>query len=206
MKTIIWDVDDVLNDLMRMWFEDWVSSRGSACSLSYEQLTSNPPHEILKIGRSEYLESLDAYRLSRKARRMHPVPEILDWFARFGSGFHHVALTAVPLCASHVSAGWVMQNFGRWIQSFNVVPSPRPWKQNGQPHVSKSDFLRWWGKGDVLVDDNPDIVACALSLGMHAVLIPRPWNRSQMTLDEALNVLTKLARCPACSMTQGACC
>ncbi|MGC9964610.1 MAG: hypothetical protein ABSE08_04325 [Syntrophobacteraceae bacterium] len=206
MKTIVWDVDDVLNDLMRMWFDDWVSSRDSMCPISYDQLTSNPPHEVLKINRSEYLASLDAYRLSKKAQRMQPVPEILEWFARHGNSFHHVALTATPLCASHVCAGWVMRNFGRWIQSFNVVPSGRAWEQTGQCFVTKSDFLRWWGKGDVLVDDNPDSVAGALSIGMDAVLIPRPWNRSPSSLNEALETLTKLALCPTFSLTQGACC
>jgi hypothetical protein len=206
MQTIIWDVDDVLNDLMRVWFEDWISSRNSLNSLSYDQLSSNPPHEILQISKSEYLASLDAYRLSEKAQRMQPVPEILDWFATHGGRFHHVALTAVPLCACHVSAGWVMRNFGRWIQSFNVVPSPRPSDQTGQCHRTKSDFLRWWGKADVLVDDNPDSVAAALSLGMNAILIPRPWNSSPLTIDEALRVLTKLLSCPTRSLTEGASC
>ncbi|SPF48688.1 conserved hypothetical protein [Syntrophobacter sp. SbD1] len=196
MKTIVWDVDDVLNDLMKIWFDEWVSSRGSDCSLTYDQLTSNPPHEILKISKSQYLTSLDACRLSEKAQKMPPVPEIFEWFSGQGHNFHHVALTAAPLCACHVSAAWVMSNFGRWIHSFNVVPSPRPGQPTGQSHAAKSDFLRWWGKGDVLVDDNPDNIAGALSLGMKAVLVPRPWNRSTLNLDETLDALTELSKCP----------
>jgi FMN phosphatase YigB (HAD superfamily) len=206
MKTIIWDVDDVLNDLMRAWLDDWASSGGALRPLSYDQLTGNPPNEILEISMPEYLASLDAFRLSRKARRMRPVPEVLEWFSKYGNRFHHVALTAAPLVSSHISAGWVMKNFGRWIQSFNVVPSRRPWEPNGQAHAGKAEFLRWWGKGDVLVDDNPQNVAGALSIGMDAVLIPRPWNRTGLNLKEALETLTKLALCPAGSFVQGACC
>jgi hypothetical protein len=206
MKTIVWDVDDVLNDLMKAWFDDWISSRGSLHPISYDQLTSNPPHEILKISMPEYLASLDAFRLSRKARNMRPMPEVLEWFSRNGDSFHHVALTAAPLCATHVSAGWVMRNFGRWIHSFNVVPSRRPHGQNGQPNADKIEFLRWWGKGDVLVDDNPQNVAGALSIGMDAVLIPRPWNGSELSLDQAIETLTKLALRPAGVYSQEACC
>ena len=72
MKTIVWDVDDVLNDLMKVWFKGWTSSGGSLCPLSYDQLTGNPPHEILKISMPEYLASLDAFRLSRKRLEGRP--------------------------------------------------------------------------------------------------------------------------------------
>jgi hypothetical protein len=205
MRTIIWDVDDVLNDLMRMWFNDWLSAGGALCRLSYDHLTSNPPHEILKISLPDYLASLDAFRLSGKARKLRPIPEIMEWFSRHGNSFHHLALTAAPLLSSHISAEWVLKNFGRWIQSFSVVPSMRSPEQDTQTHADKVEFLRWWGKGDVLVDDNPQNVAGALSIGMDAVLIPRPWNRSGLSLQEALETLTKLAFRPTLGFAQGAC-
>ena len=49
-------------------------------------------------------------------------------------------------------------------------------------------------------------VAGALSIGMEAVLIPRPWNRSETSLKEALGTLTKLALRPTGGFAQGACC
>ncbi|MGC8490150.1 MAG: hypothetical protein ACP5SH_00280 [Syntrophobacteraceae bacterium] len=193
MKTIVWDVDDVLNDLMRVWLEERTFSGNAQESAAYQELTRNPPHDILKISRSEYLASLDAFRLSEKALEMKPVPEVFDWFSRHGDHFHHMALTAAPLCASHASAWWVLRNFGRWIQSFHVVPSPRPLEPARPRFSGKSEFLAWWGMADILVDDDPANIAGALALGMDAVLVPRPWNDSSLTIGEALGPITKLA-------------
>ena len=193
MKTIVWDVDDVLNDLTRAWLEDWTSSQEAGCSLAYDLLKENPPHELLGISKSEYLASLDAFRLSGKAARLEPVPEILDWFCRYGNGCHNVVLTAVPLHAAHVSAEWAMRHFGRWIRSFNVIPSPRPGMEAPLYHGDKADFLRWWGKADILIDDGEKNVASALALGVSAVLFPRPWNRSTLSIKEALRIITQIA-------------
>ncbi len=196
MKTIVWDVDDVLNDLMRVWFEDWAASPGANRSLGYEQLTSNPPHQILGIDRSGYLASLDDFRLSGKAAKLSPVAEVFEWFSLHGEAAHHAALTAVPLCAGHVSADWVMRNYGQWIRSFHTIPSSRPGIEAPQYHSNKQDFLAWWGKADVLVDDNEENIEGALSLGINAVLFPRPWNSSTVTLGEALRELTQILLSP----------
>ncbi|MFZ2448637.1 MAG: hypothetical protein WAW37_19930 [Syntrophobacteraceae bacterium] len=196
MKTIVWDVDDVLNDLMGAWFEDYAASNGADRSITYERLICNPPHEILGISRMEYLASLDRFRLSGKFEKMEPVAEVFEWFCRHGDRSHNVALTAAPLCASPVSAEWAMRNFGRWIRSFNVIPSPRPGVDAARRHLTKSDFLGWWGKADILVDDSEENIAGAVSLGIQAVLIPRPWNRSAQTLRQALDELTELALAP----------
>ena len=193
MKTIVWDVDDVLNDLMRTWLEcAWVPAHPD-CPIGYEQVSENPPHSILGISLFEYLASLDEFRLSETAREMAPVPEVLDWFHLHGKPFRHVALTATPLSAAPASAAWVMSRFGWWIRSFHVVPSPREGKQIPVYDRSKEDFLRWWSRIDILVDDNPLNISSAQALGLQVVLIPRPWNKSQVTLAEALNTLTSLA-------------
>jgi hypothetical protein len=191
MKTIIWDVDDVLNDLMGSWFEDW--SKSNPHVISYDNLSQNPPCKLLGITQVEYLRSLDAFRLSGKAAKLEPVPEIFEWFRHYGDRSNNVALTATPLSACPVSAEWVMRNFSRWIRSYNVVPSMRPGMEKDPYHISKSEFLSWWGKGDILVDDSEENVADAISTGMEAVLIPRPWNHSTLTITEALATLTELA-------------
>ncbi|MFZ0932108.1 MAG: hypothetical protein WAN11_26145 [Syntrophobacteraceae bacterium] len=196
MKTIVWDVDDVLNDLMGAWFEDYAVSNGADSSIAYDRLTSNPPHVLLGISHEEYLASLDKFRLSGMAEKMPPVAEIFEWFCLYGNSAHNVALTATPLLASPVSAQWVMRNFGRWIRSFNVIPSSRPRIEATQYHISKFDFLRWWDKADILVDDSEENIAGALSLGMNAVLIPRPWNQSDQTMNEALKELAELVLSP----------
>ncbi len=202
MKTIVWDVDDVLNDLMRVWFEDWAASSGASRSVRYEQLTSNPPHRILNIDHSQYLASLDDFRVSGKAGKMAPIAEVLDWFSRYGDAAHHVALTATPLSAGHVSAEWVMRNYGQWIRSFNVIPSQRPGVEAPQYHAKKHDFLAWWGKADVVVDDNEENIEGARSLGIRAVLFPRPWNGSTLKVAEALVELTQILLSPARDLPQ----
>ena len=70
MNLIVWDIDDVLNDLMRAWFELHWRPRHPECSLHYSQLRENPPQRVLGISESEYLSSLDEFRLSGRARAM----------------------------------------------------------------------------------------------------------------------------------------
>lgn len=193
MKTIIWDVDDVLNDLMRTWFERWWTPSHLDCPIVYDQISENPPHKLLGVSKSEYLSSLDAFRLSQIAKEMTPMPEILTWFRQYGNRFRHMALTATPLRAAPASAEWVMRHFGQWIQSYHFVPSQRQDEQIPLYDQSKEDFLCWWGKGDILVDDSPLNVGVAQTLRMQAVLIPRPWNPSRFTTVEALETLTRLA-------------
>ena len=59
MRTLVWDIDDVLNDLMRSWFtEEWLPTHPD-CRLAYADLLENPPHRVLGIAEAEYLASLD---------------------------------------------------------------------------------------------------------------------------------------------------
>jgi len=190
MKTIIWDIDDVLNEMMRLWLERyWVPSHPN-CTLIYEEITGNPPHSLLGVSISEYLASLDDFRLSKIAEEMTPVPEVLSWFQQNGEYFRHVGLTSVPLIASSRSAAWVMKYFGQWIRTFHVVPSSRECERIPVYDQSKEDFLRWFGKADIFVDDNHLNIESAQKLGIHTILIPRPWNGSRITLAESLQVLS----------------
>ncbi len=192
MKTIIWDVDDVLNDMMRAWFEAAWLPLHPECSLVYDRITENPPHGLLGVSQQEYLSSLDEFRFSRAAREMPPLPETLDWFQEHGAHFRHMALTAAPIPASPFSAAWVMRHFGRWIRSFHVVPSARHHQTSPAYDTSKGDFLRWLGKGDVMVDDSVQNAEAAKALGIRVVLMPRPWNGSPLTIREALDSLISL--------------
>ncbi|MFC1957444.1 hypothetical protein ACFLX0_01310 [Chloroflexota bacterium] len=190
MKTIAWDVDDVLNDLMRTWLERFWMPAHPDCPIGYEQVSENPPHSLLGVSLPEYQASLDDFRLSESAKEMPPVPEVLAWFQRHGVSFRHMALTATPLSTAPTSAAWVMRHFGRWIRSFHVVPSPRQGEHLPAYDQSKEDFLRRWHEVDILVDDNPLSVAVAQALGIQTILWPRPWNQSRLTLAEALAALT----------------
>lgn len=192
MKTIIWDVDDVLNDLMRVWFEMHWRPAHPQCRLSYNGISANPPHLLLEVSLSEYLNSLDGFRHVHAAE-LAPRPAVLSWFRQYGERFRHIALTATPLSAAEISAAWVIKHFGPWIRSFNFVPSPREGERLPVYDCNKREFLRWLGKPAILVDDNPEHAAAAARQGLEAVLMPRPWNQSQATTGEVLQYLAQRA-------------
>ena len=190
MKTIAWDVDDVLNELMRVWLERAWRVEHPGCRVRYEELAANPPLKELACTREEYLASLDRFRASGFAT-LDPASDVLAWMEARGSRFRHVALTATPQAAAPVSAEWVMRHFGRWIPVFCVVPSPRDGVVPGHALRSKADLLQWC-RADVLVDDNAENVDAARALGLRALLMPRPWNPARETRSDVLDALAAL--------------
>jgi len=189
---VIWDVDDVLNDLMREWFEGWWVPAHPRCAAEYGRLASNPPHDVLGISEQEYLSSLDAFRSDRFAALV-PRPGALRWFGAHGDRADHIALTAVPAAFAHLSAAWVVEHFGRWIRTFAFVPSRRGGAGVAQHPQSKADYLRWLGRGDIFVDDRPANVEAARALGLTGIVVPSPWSESPFrSLDAALDHLTQL--------------
>jgi hypothetical protein len=193
VKTIVWDVDDVLNDLMRAWFDSWWRPAHPDCSLSYHQLSENPPHRILGISLEEYLESLDAFRLTSLIS-LEPVPDVFHWFQIHGPKFRHVVLTAIPLHFADLAAAWILKHYGTWIRSFNLIPSPRNGEAIPIYDQTKKDFLCWWGKTDILVDDSSLNIQAAGELGLETILMPRPWNSSDLSIADALYRLVDLAK------------
>jgi len=192
MKVIMWDMDDVLNDLMGEWLRSsWLITHPE-CAMEYSMITCNPPHELLGVHKEEYLKSLDAFRQNH-FKDLKPLPEMLEWFSLHGHKARHVVVTSVPIKAAHYSAEWVFTNFGHWIYSFNIVPSPRP---DDPPVVganTKADYLRAnFSRIDLVVEDNPETLESMKSQGIDTVTIPRPWNGAQGSLGEALSRLTDL--------------
>jgi len=186
MKTIAWDVDDVLNNLMLMWFKQkWIEEHKD-CKLNYEELVENPPHRLLGVGINEYLNSLDEYRLTNLYQQMNPGKEVIDWFNKYGDDFRHIALTSVPLVAASASAQWVFRHFGVWIRTFHFVPSKRDGQNIREYDNNKSAFLAWISKVDVFIDDSSSNINDAKSIGIKGILWPRPWNDSKLTPQEAL--------------------
>lgn len=193
MLTLAWDVDDVLNDLMRKWFDSQWKKAHPECRIAYEDLSENPPHRILDIPKEHYLESLDAYRDGAAYDQMIPAPSVREWFIRHGRKYRHIALTAVPFSAAGTSAKWVMTHFGEWIRTYHFVPAYRaPCNIPVYDH-SKNDFLQWLQKVHCLVDDNEDNIKQAESIGVKGILFPRPWNSAQnQSVDSVLASLSSL--------------
>lgn len=190
IPTIVWDMDDVLNDLTRAWLETaWLPGRPD-CSLSYHDLRTNPPHRLLGVTESEYLASLDRFRLSPEAARMSPSPELLGWFIENGSRYRHVALTARPRQTVGAGIQWLLEHLGPWFQTFAFIPSPRPGVASEQPDRCKKDYLAWLDKADIFIDDNAENCLGAEELGIQAFLIAQPWNDSSLTMGDVLKRLT----------------
>jgi hypothetical protein len=192
MLTIAWDVDDVLNDFMHDWLELGWRPRHPACHVTYGELRANPPHQVLGVSLSEFLGSLDDFRHTRFSE-LAPVPEALDWFRQHGDSYRHIALTAIPLDSAPLSAAWVMRHFGRWIRSFHLVPSARAHSDAPVYDRTKQDFLSWFEKATVLVDDHPGNINAARSLGIRATVMPRPWNGAPGTVASAFTELGSLS-------------
>ena len=89
-------MDDVLNDLMRDWFEWCWRPAHAGTGIRYEDIAENPPDQVLGISRADYLRSLDEFRRA-EFERLRPVPDVAAWFGRHGHKCRHLALTAVPL-------------------------------------------------------------------------------------------------------------
>jgi len=192
MKTIAWDVDDVLNDLMMVWFNDFWLPKHAGTILTYEEIKTNPPHQLLGVSKEEYLTSLDDFRLSGLYDKLAPLKEITEWFKSHGANFRHVVLTRVPVAASPVSAAWVMKNFGHWIRSFHFIPSYRAGENPPLYDENKGAYLNYFGKASLLIDDTMENIEAAERAGVKTLIFPRPWNGSKLTVKQTLNEVGNL--------------
>lgn len=190
MLTLVWDVDDVLNKFMETWLEVWWRPQHPECSLNYEDIKQNPPHQLLCVEIEEYLSSLDDFRLSGNYELMLPNLKVLDWFKTHGTSFRHFALTAVPRIAAPVSSSWTIKHFGSWIRTFHFVPSVRSQDISTSYESNKSDYIKWLDKIDIFIDDNEENVQAVKSLGIRCFLVSQPWNSGGMKISEVLESLT----------------
>src|SRR2546423_4680451 len=189
---VIWDVDDVLNELMREWFDEWWRPGHPECVHCYADIAANPPHSVRGISEAAYLSSLDAFREERFAK-LTPRREVVEWFSEHGHRGHHVALSAPPESFAHLSAAWVIKHFGQWIRTFAFVPAQRGRPDVSEARIAKGDYLEWLGHGDVFLDDREANVEGARALGLKGIVVPQPWNGSSYgSLQAALLDLTAL--------------
>ncbi len=186
---IIWDIDDVLNNLMDSWLTAWQQETNNY-AIKFSELTENPPHKILGIDRETYHSSLDNFRNSVKAREMKPNQALLNWFREYGSNYGHIALTARPLNTMSNQAWWIYQNFGEWTHTLAVVPSLRD-PGTRQRFKNKAEYIAWLNKGDIFVDDNAENISAVAKLGLKSFLFPQPWNKNNQSEAEFIAEFTK---------------
>ena len=197
--TVVWDVDDVLNDLMASWLEQAWAPAHPDQPVAYAQVLANPPHELLGIDRGAYLASLDDFRTGDGYAAMLPNPRILAWLDVNGECCHHVALTATALGAAPSTSAWVLRHFGRWIREFAFVPADRPGEDLPRFDADKGAWLARLGVPAVLVDDGPANLAAATAAGAATIRWPQPWNSGTGSQEDALGELDRwlAARGPA---------
>ena len=186
---IIWDIDDVLNNLMDSWLTAW-QQEANNYAIKFFELTENPPHKIMGIDLETYYKLLDTFRNSEKAKEMKPNQSLLNWFCKYGSHHDHIALTARPLNTMSNQAWWTYQNFGKWIHTLAVVPSLRD-TANNLKFRNKAEYIAWFNKGDIFVDDNTENVKAVAKLGLNSFLFPQPWNQNNQSEAEFIEKFTK---------------
>ena len=192
---ILWDVDDVLNQLMGEWLHFWhQKQQGKKNTNEFAEITQNPPHQILGISIAEYLESLDEFRNSNSGRNLSPNPKVLNWFEEFGDKYVHFALTARPKETMPVQAAWVYDHFGRWIHSVVSVNPSRPGSECPVHRVfsNKASFIQWLDRPTVLIDDSEENIRTAKEHCQTVLLFPQPWNSSNQTPEEVLLELNQV--------------
>lgn len=172
--TIFWDVDDVLNDLMREWLS--IYSQENSIIVDYDQLTSNPPHELLGISIHDFRASLDNFRLSENFSKMKPVQPVYEWFESKAVNTRNMALTATSIGTAHCSSSWVFKNYSKWIRTYHVVPSPRENEVIPEYDKDKIEAMSLLSPNGILIDDNENNVKNAALFGYTGMLFPRPWN------------------------------
>ena len=191
MRTIVWDIDDVLNNLAEYWLGQWRRDHPGV-NLDYASISKNPPHELLSISFETYLKSLDQIRASVDAQeKLTPNPQILAWLKEHGHRYRHFALTARPADTAGPAAAWVLRHFGAWIRSVAFVPTRKPpaWPNYD---LTKAGYLEWLNLDAILIDDSETNVMEVKEKGLDAILFPQPWNAAAQSVSEILNQLAQL--------------
>lgn len=182
MKTICWDIDDVLNNLMEEWLLSYNLNWGKL--IKYEDLKKNPPHEILNVPKEKYLKSLDAFRFFHYLE-LKPNQKVLEWFYQYGENYNHIALTSTPLNSAHLSAHWLTYHFGKWIRQFVFIPSKREGEYCYPYFDTKGEWLDWFNKVDYSIDDNTENIVQAkkYNLKLNCFCVKQPWNNGDSIVD-----------------------
>jgi len=186
MKTIVWDIDDVLIPSTQIWLNEWFKNPHG---IKYQDLHQNPPHEILQISKDEYLKSLDEFRVSPLFEKTSPTKEVYTWFLKNGHHFNHIALTARPIKNASYASKWLFDHFGNWIRQFVFVPSKRDTDPLFNYFLNKKEALLSFNNVTYFIDDTPININNAKEIGINAIEFPRPWNNQKLSVNEILDLL-----------------
>ena len=189
LPLLIWDIDDVLNDLMRL-FCSTVAQRIEPGITAGELLTENPPLTRLGCRLDEYRALLDECREKFLFNSL-PSEEVRTFLRVHGGSFRSLALSSCPMNMAPRSAEWVLRHFGLWIQGVIFVPSPRSKIIVGS-YLYRSKAEAVSELGGILIDDAPVNVEAVRKAGGRALYFPAPWNENRdMGYDGFFDLLLK---------------
>ena len=196
-RVVVWDVDDVLNGLMGIWFTDvWARSHPGS-GIRYEDLRENSPLDQLGLNSSDYARSLDEFRMGRGYQGFEPNPEVLTWLREHGTHYRHVALSATAHRAAPTTGAWVLRHFGVWIREFAFIPAHRPGEPLPAFDRDKGTWIARRVAGlPVLVDDSPTNITAATAAGVSGLFWPQPWNEAALSTHDTLDALTRMLEAP----------
>jgi 5'(3')-deoxyribonucleotidase len=185
---LIWDIDDVLNDLIRLCIS--TTAQTIRPGIRFEDLQQNPPLQELGCSLDEYRSILDECR-AEYLYDQPPRKEVLEFFQTWGDQFRSVTLSSAPVSTAHRSAEWVLRHFGRWIHGTIFVPSPRKHIPIGIPlFASKAEAVSTLN--GILIDDMPQNVEPVRAAGNKAFYFPAPWNENKnMSVEKFFSMLCK---------------
>lgn len=184
MTVLVWDIDDVLNDLTA----EWLFSIGHNKITKKDQLTSPDFHTFLGWSREEYLHSIDNFRVE-SFRNLEPNKLVFDFMSttQFCS---HILLTATPLVSAPHSAEWAIRHFGSLVDGVLFAPSARPGvPSTGKSKLDQLSMITATGETVLCIDDLPENVAHARRSGAEGILWPQPWNNACLTVSAVFNFI-----------------
>jgi hypothetical protein len=172
MLHIVFDVDDVLNNLMYSWLQNFNKSKKT--NIKYKELIYNPPYEIIGIDKLIYLNSLDYFRYYYY-EDLTPNQKILDWFKENEHKAYFSVLTSTPGAYASIVSNWVFKYFSQWIRTFAFIPSDREGIKLPMYDKLKADWL-YRNHADIFIDDSYINCLDAVYLGVQSFCLKQPWN------------------------------
>jgi len=183
---LIWDVDDVLNQLMGAWLKYWNHENNSNFVL--KDIKENPPNKILGISREIYFNSLDEFRNTEAGKSVQEDSTVKNWFNNHGNKYNHMACTARPIETMPNQSWWIYQNYGQWIHTIHAAGTYRELETDYRT-VSKADFISWIDQKVIFIDDSEENINAVSATGSDTILYPQPWNGANYSAKNFITIL-----------------
>lgn len=188
MKTIIWDVDDTLNNFRFDWFlHNKEELKKIDHDISYDYFNIKNPYNILNDNKDTFIKSLKDFK-NYNHFKITVNKEIYNWFYKYGKNYNHIILTKCSKDYFEFAVNFVNKYFGKWIQSYNYISGNK--KDNLNEFLTKAEFIKKYFKEiKYFIDDSEKNCKQVEELGIKTFCPKQPWNNGMDIKDilEELN-------------------